>query len=184
MRDRARSRNMKELFGLFAQIAISRKGPQDLPVSYLLLALTVLGYWVLRYSVSLVAPPADHWRMHLLVQVVFTLTWYAVLLRAVGKPERFIQTATAIFGAGLLLDPPGVIAVHYWQELPEEHVLYVPMAFVVLVIAIWVIRVGSYVLKHALELPLLACVILTILQTFTGEMLMRAVSPPPTVTQT
>jgi hypothetical protein len=35
-----------------------------------------------------------------------------------------------------------------------------------------------------LELPIVACVILTILQTFTGEMLMRAVSPPPTVTQT
>ena len=175
---------MKELFGLFAQIAISRKGPQDLPASYVLLALTVLGYWVLRYAVSLAAPPAEHWRTHLLVQVVFTLVWYAVLLRAVGKPERFVQTATAIFGAQLLLDPPGVIAVHLWQELPEEHALFVPMAFVVLVIAIWVIRMGSYVLKHALELPLLACVILTILQTFTGEMLVRAVSPPPSPTVT
>jgi hypothetical protein len=175
---------MKELFGLFAQIAISRKGPQDLPASYVLLALTVFGYWVLRYLVSLVAPPAEHWRVHLLVQVVFTLVWYAVLLRAVGKPERFIQTATAIFGAGLLLDPPGVVAVHFWQELPEEHALYAPMALVVLIIAIWVIRVGSYVLKHALELPLLACVILTILQNFTGVLLLRAISPPTPVVQT
>jgi len=175
---------MKELFGLFAQIAISRKGPQDLPASYFLLTLTVFGYWVIRYAVSLAAPPADHWRMHLLIQVVFTLAWYAVLLRLVGKPERFMQTATAIFGAGLLLDPPGVLAVHYWQALPEQHALYVPMAFVVLFIAIWVIRVGSYVLKHALELPLLVCVILTLLQTFIGEMVMRAISPPPAVTQT
>ncbi len=175
---------MKELFGLFAQIAISRKGPQDLPASYFLLTLTVFGYWVIRYAVSLAAPPADHWRMHLLIQVVFTLAWYAVLLRLVGKPERFMQTATAIFGAGLLLDPPGVLAVHYWQALPEQHALYVPMAFVVLFIAIWVIRVGSYVLKHALELPLLVCVILTLLQTFIGEMVMRAISPPPVVTQT
>ena len=175
---------MKELFGLFAQIAISRKGPQDLPASYVLLALTVIGYWVVRYVVSSLAPPAEHWRMHLLVQVVFTLAWYAVLLRAAGKPERFMQTATAIFGAGLLLQPPGVIAMHFWQELPEQHVLYAPMAILALAIAIWIIRAGSYVLKHALELPILACVILTILQTFTGEMLMRAVAPPSTVTQT
>lgn len=175
---------MKELFGLFAQIAISRKGPQDLPASYLLLALTVIGYWVIRYVVSMMMPPAEHWRLHLLVEVVFTLAWYAVLLRAVGKPERFMQTVTAIFGSWVLLTPPWIIAVHFWQELPEKDALYAPMAIVALAIAIWIIRAGSYVLKHALELPLVACVILTILQTFTGELLMRAVSPPITVTQT
>ncbi len=176
---------MKELFGLFAQIAISRKGPQDLPASYFLLALTVIGYWVIRYIVSAMMPPAEHWRLHLLVEVVFTLVWYAVLLRAVGKPERFIQTTTAIFGSWVLLQPPWIMAVHFWQELPEQHALYAPLAILALAIAIWIIRAGSYVLKHALELPIIACVILTILQTFTGEMLMRAVTPPPsTVTQT
>jgi uncharacterized membrane protein YbaN (DUF454 family) len=176
---------MKELFGLFAQIAISRKGPQDLPASYLLLALTVIGYWVIRYLVSAAMPPTEHWRLHLLVEVVFSLVWYAVLLRVVGKPERFMQTATAIFGSWLLLHPPWDIIVHFWQGLPQQHALYRPLAILALAIAIWIIRAGSYVLKHALELPILACVILTILQTFTGEMLMRAVSPPPTtITQT
>ena len=175
---------MKELFGLFAQIAISRKGPQELPASWFLLALTVIGYWVLRYTVSALMPPAEHWRLHLLVEVAFTLVWYAVLLRAVGKPERFIQTLTAIFGSYLLLMPPWIIAVHFWQELPEQHALYAPMAILALAIAIWIIRAESYVLKHALELPIMACVILTILQTFTGEMLTRAVSPPPSVSQT
>jgi hypothetical protein len=175
---------MKELFGLFAQIAMSRKGPQDLPASYLLLALTVFAYWVVRYAISLVAPPAEHWRVHLLVQVVFTLVWYAALLRAAGKPERFMQAATAIFGAWMLLEPPWVVAVHYWQGLPEQDALYAPMAIFALAITIWIIRAGSYVLKHALELPLLACVILTLLQTFTGEMLMRVASPPSTVTHT
>jgi hypothetical protein len=171
---------MKELFGLFAQIAISRKGPQDLPASYFLLALTVIGYWVIRYVVSAWMPPAEHWRVHLLVEVASTLVWYAVLLRVVGKPERFTQTVTALFGSWLLLQPPWVIAVHFWQELPEKHFLYTPLALVALAIAIWIIRAGSYVLKHALELPILACVVLTIMQTFTSEMLMRAVSPPPT----
>jgi hypothetical protein len=175
---------MKELFGLFAQIAISRKGPQDLPASYFLLALTVIGYWALRYTVSALMPPTEHWRLHLFIEVSFTLAWYAVLLRLVGKPERFIQTVTAIFGSYLLLMPPWIVAVHFWQELPEQHALYAPMAIVALAVAIWVIRAESYVLKHALELPILACVILTILQTFTGEMLMRVVSPPPPVTQT
>jgi hypothetical protein len=172
---------MKELFGLFAQIAISRKGPQDLPASHVLLGLTVVGYWLIRYVFSLLMPPADHWRLHLLIEVVFTLVWYAVLLRAVGKPERFMQTATAIFGSLLLLTPPWIVAVYVWQGLPETHAMFAPMAIVALALAIWTIRAQSYVLKHALELPILACVILTVLQAFTGVLLMRAVSPTPVV---
>jgi hypothetical protein len=174
---------MKELFGLFAQIAISRKGPQDLPASYFLLGLTVLGYWVIRYVLSLLMPPADHWRLHLFIDVVFNLMWYAVLLRAVGKPERFIQTATAVFGSLLLLTPPWILAVHFWTGLPETHALFAPLAILALALAIWTIRAESYVLKHALELPIVACVILTILQNFTGVLLLSAISPSPPVGQ-
>ena len=175
---------MKELFGLFAQIAISRRGPQDLPASHVLMALTVIGYWLMRYVLSALMPPADHWRLHLLIEVVFTIVWYAVLLRAVGKPERFMQTTTAIFGSLLLLTPPWIVAVHFWQALPETHALFAPMAILALALAIWTIRAESYVLKHALELPIVACVILTILQNFTGVLLLRAISPPVPVVQT
>src|SRR5947208_10482244 len=38
------SEDMKELIQLFAQIALLRRGPQDLPASTLLLALTVSAY--------------------------------------------------------------------------------------------------------------------------------------------
>ncbi len=175
---------MKELFGLFAQIAMSRKGPQDLPASHVLVTLTVAGYWLIRYVLSVLMPPAEHWRLHLLIEVVFTLVWYFVLLRAVGKPERFMQTVTAIFGSLLLLTPPWIVAVHFWQGLPETHALFAPMAILALALAIWTIRAESYVLKHALELPIVACVILTILQNFTGVLLMSAISPPPPVVQT
>jgi hypothetical protein len=58
-----------------------------------------------------------------------------------------------------------------------EDALYAPVVLLALALAIWIIRAGSYVLKHALELPLAGCVLLTILQIFTGELLMRAVSP-------
>ena len=56
------------------------------------------------------------------------------------------------------------------------------MVLIALAMAIWIIRASSYVLKHALEMPIAACVLLTILQTFTGELLMRAVSPPQLLT--
>ena len=181
-RPRSKPNVMKELVRVFAQIALSRKGPQDLPASYAVLALTVAGYWLIRYIVSLVTPPTAHWQLHLAIEVVFTLIWFAALLRTVGRPERFVQTATAVFGSWVLLTPPWVIAIHFSQTLPQGHALYAPTVIAALALAIWIIRASSYVLKHALELPIAACVLLTLLQTFTGELLMRAATPNPLVT--
>jgi hypothetical protein len=141
------------------------------------LVLTVLGYGLTRYVVSAAMPPTEEWRLHLAIEIAFTLAWYAVLLRTVGKPERFLQTATAIFGYELVLAPVWIVAIYLSQRVKPEDALYAPVVILALALAIWIIRAGSYVLKHALELPLAACVLLTILQIFTGELLMRAVSP-------
>jgi hypothetical protein len=180
-RPRSKPNVMKELFGLFAQIAVSRKGPQDLPASSVVLVLTVLGYGLSRYVVSALMPPVEQWRLHLLIEILFTLGWYAVLLRTVGKQERFLQTATAIFGYELVLAPVWIVAIYLLQRVKPEDTLYAPVVVLALALAIWIIRAGSYVLKHALEIPLAACVLLTILQIFTGELLMRAISPGPLV---
>jgi hypothetical protein len=169
---------MKELFGLFAQIAISRKGPQDLPASSVVLVLTVLGYFLIQYIVSWAMLPTAQWRLHLVVETGFTLAWYAVLLRVVGKPERFVQTATAIFGYSLVLAPLLLVAIFLSQHVKPDHALYVPVMLYALALAIWIIRAGSYILKAALELPIAVCVLLTILQIFTGQMLVWAISPP------
>jgi thiol:disulfide interchange protein len=141
------------------------------------LAITVLGYAAVRFIVSLMLPPTQHWQLHLVVEIVFTLVWYGMLLRTVGKSERFLQTATAIFGFSLLLSPPWIAAIHYSQVLPEQHPLYAPVAILALAIIIWIIRAGSYILKAALELPIAACVLLTILQILTGDLLLQAVTP-------
>ncbi len=51
-RPRSNPNLMKELVQLFGQIAMSRKGPQDLPASGLVLALTVVSYAAVRVIVS------------------------------------------------------------------------------------------------------------------------------------
>jgi hypothetical protein len=171
---------MKELFRLFAQLALSRKGPQDLPASPLLLALTVLGYFLVNYVLSMLMPAVDVWRLHLLVDCAFTLAWYAILLRAFGKPERFLQTATAMFGYQLVLAPLWIAAVYLSRRYNDDAVLQFPAAVMGLVIAIWVIRAGGYILKAALELPMVACVVLIILQILAGQLVLFAMTPMDT----
>ena len=168
---------MMELFRVFSLIALSRNGPQDLPASPILLGLTVVGFYLVNFAVNLVLPSEDSWHLHLVVEVVFTLAWYAVLLRAFGKPERFLQTATAMFGYQLVLAPLSIATLYLSRRFGEDTLLQFPVVVIGLAIAIWIIRAGSYILKAALELPIAACVLLMILQIFTGDLLMRAVTP-------
>lgn len=168
---------MTELFRLFTLIALSRKGPQDLPASPMLLALTVLGYFLVNYGVNLLMPAVELWRLHLLVDVAFTLAWYAILLRGFGKPERFLQTATAMFGYQLVLAPLWIAAVYLSRRYNNDVLLQFPAAVIGLAVAIWVIRAGAYVLKAALELPMIACVVLIILQILAGQLVLFAMTP-------
>src|SRR5215470_12582263 len=73
---------IKELIQLFAQIALLRRGPQDLPASGLLLGLTMLAYVAVTFIMSSLLPPARGWPEQVLVTTLFTLLWYVVLLRA------------------------------------------------------------------------------------------------------
>ena len=168
---------MTELFQLFTQIALSRKGPQDLPASPLLLALTVLGYFLVNYVVNMLMPAVDAWRLHLLIDVAFTLAWYAILMRAFGKPERFLQTTTAIFGYQIVIAPLWIAAAYFLRQYADNAVLQLPAAIIGLGLLFWVIRAGGYILKAALDLPMIACVVLIILQGLAGQLVLRAMVP-------
>lgn len=64
---------MTELLRLFTQIALLRKGPQDLPASSILLALTIFGYFVVHLVVGTLLPPMPGpWINHLILDIVFT----------------------------------------------------------------------------------------------------------------
>ena len=107
---------MKELIQLYTQIALLRRGPQDLPASMLLLALTVVGYFAVNCLVSTVLPPLPgSWLAQLLVDVAFTFAWYVLLLKFAGKPERFLQTTTAVFGFQAVLSPMLVTSTSMWN---------------------------------------------------------------------
>ena len=64
---------MVDLIRLFTQIAVLRRGPQDVPASALLLAVTVVGYFLVNSVVNAVLPPLDGpWLPRLLLDVAST----------------------------------------------------------------------------------------------------------------
>src|SRR5438445_13757636 len=95
-RAQASERFMKELIQLYTQIALLRRGPQDLPASMLLLALTVVGSFGVNCIVRTVLPPLPgSWLAQLLADVAFTFAWYVLLPRLAGRPAPILPTTSA-----------------------------------------------------------------------------------------
>jgi len=169
---------MKDLVRLFAQIALLRRGPQDLPASMLLLVLTVLGYLCVNFLLNSVLPPDNHWRGPLLADTAFMLLWYIGLLRLVGRPERILQTTTAVFGFQAVLSPLLVAAEWLMGRFAEDFTWQVPVTCVGLLLLAWLIAANSHVVKAALEWSGSASVALVILQTLVGWLVEFALFPP------
>ena len=169
---------MRDLVRLFSQIALLRKGPQDVPASAWLLAATALGYFAVNFAVSLVLPPIDGpWFAQLVVDTLFTLAWYAVLLRILGKRERFPQTVTAVLGYRAVLSPFWIAAIWLSRRFGEDPLWQFPVALAGLMLAIWMVAAGSHVLKAALEWSWPAAVILVLLEIFTLQLLLITMLP-------
>ncbi len=169
---------MMEVLKLFAQIALLRRGPQDLPASGLLLAGTVIAYVAVNCLVAGVLPLAASWPLLLLVDVAFLLAWNALLLQAVRRPERTVQTLTAVFGFQLVLEPLLVVLQSLAQRLHGDPVWEGPAVAATLVCLVWLVAANTRIVSAALEWSFGASAFLVILQTLADELLQSALLVP------
>jgi hypothetical protein len=178
--------DMRELVSLFMQIALLRRGPQDLPASMLLLVVTVMAYLAVNVLVSLALPPVKEltpavrggWLAPLVISTLFTLAWYAILLRLVRRPERTLQTATAVFGFQTVLAPVSVAFEWLMRRFGEDSTWQVPITCAGLMLVAWLIAANSNIVKAALEWSGMASAALVILQMVTGWLLLLAIFAP------
>jgi hypothetical protein len=169
---------MTELLRLYSQIALLRKGPQDVPAVGLLLLLTTVAYFIVdALMVLLLLLPKGPWLRGLLLDVLFTLAWYWVLLRLLGRGSRFVQTAAAILGSRMVLAPLSRCAEWLVRRLGENDTWQLPASVVYIIVLAWVVTAGGRVLQAALEWPMPACVALVILEFIAGWMLLFGLLP-------
>ncbi|HEV2287124.1 MAG TPA: hypothetical protein VGR80_13855 [Steroidobacteraceae bacterium] len=172
---------MRQIIRLFVEIALLKRGPQDLPASRTLLALTVCAYAALTALVSGLLPRGGASPLPLAVEVAFTLVWYAAVLKVLGRRERFLQTATGIFGVQTLLMQPLLVSVWLMRRYEHDATWQLPVAAAGLAVVIWVVAANSHVVKAALEWSSAASVALVILQIVSGQLLLFTLFPPTPV---
>jgi len=113
---------VQQFLRIFVDIVLWRRGPQDLPTSTLLLGVAVAAYVaVSAVQLALLGEPAVTWFLFIVVYPLLLGAWVWLLLRLFSKPERFRQTASAVFGAGAVLGlalylPLQLIASAFGQE--------------------------------------------------------------------
>lgn len=129
------------------QIALLRAGPQDLPVSSLSLLLACAAWWALTLTMLATAesPPAFS---HALIAFGLQLALILTVLTLGRGPERFNQTATALFGTGALIS---LVNLPLW--LVSGPPVPVGLVFVALVGLFWSLAVDGHIWRHALGLP-------------------------------
>jgi hypothetical protein len=89
---------------VFLDIVLWRRGPQDLPASPLLLGLSAVAYVVVSVvQLALLDEPAAAWIVFVALDPLLLVAGTWLLLRLFDRRERFVQTATAVLGAGALL---------------------------------------------------------------------------------
>lgn len=169
---------MKELIQAFTQIALLRRGPQDLPASRVLLALTMIAYFGVSFVVANLLPSLPGWEVHPAIEVLFWLVWYFVLLRIAGRSERILQTTTAVIGFQAVLAAPLIISNWLLLRFLKDETWQLPVMLMWLMLFIWMVAANSHVVKTAFEWSSFASVALVILQIFAGELLVTALFTP------
>jgi hypothetical protein len=166
---------MLALIQFFVDLALLRRGPQDLPASAALLVLLIGLNFVIGsingadlFGGFLPALGAN------LLDVLLTLVLLFALLQLRGHTARLQQTASAFFGLGALA---GVLMLAV--RLPAELLgLGTQIALIDLVVAIWLHLAFGNILRHALDVPLLAGVIIMLSYTMIAFNLIARVFPP------
>lgn len=88
----------------FLDIALWRKGPQDLPASTLLATLALIAYMAIGFvRMRLFALDQSTALLFICVDALMLGGWLWLVLAFFGRRQRFVQTITAILGVGLLV---------------------------------------------------------------------------------
>jgi hypothetical protein len=95
---------IRSLLQTFLDIALWRKGPQDLPASGLLAVMVLLAYLVVGFSaVRLLALDQRAAAVFISIDVLMLCGWLWLVLAFFRRSQRFVQTITATFGVGVLV---------------------------------------------------------------------------------
>ena len=168
---------MSRLLTIWLDICLLRAGPQDLPVSQVLLGLTLVSYTLVSTLLSLPGYPAFTSLQIALTDLVLLVAFAGSVLYLTGNMARFNQTLSALAGAGTLL---GLLALPLVQSLylaeDAEQISIAVLMFWLLLMG-WNLLVVAHIIRHALSVILPIAVGIAVLYTMVAMQLITMLFP-------
>jgi hypothetical protein len=148
-----------------------RRGPEELPASWLLLAITMAAQVVVALVLGSILPALpqepgteNHGVALLLIETFVPLLWGWAILQFAGRLERFLQMMTAAFGCQLVLLPLAVPAIWAARYFSEGSSLLLLAQAAQVVLSIWGTLATARIVRAATDWPMVACVVLVVVQ--------------------
>jgi hypothetical protein len=140
---------VQQFLRIFLDIVLWRRGPEDLPVSPLLMWLTLAAY----VAVSAVQLLFFHeggvvWFFFLVVDPLLLSAWVWLVLKVFNHTERFPQTVSAVLGTGALLG----LVVYLPLQLIVTGLGYAPASGVAQAIGLALVMVFALVTGRIIKL--------------------------------
>jgi len=147
---------MLSLLRLFLDILFLRRGPQDVPVSTVLLGLAALLYAVINLGIGWWESTLPRALLAALLDIGLAAGLLFLALRARNLSVRFTQSYTAYLGTGALLGVLALPLVWFLNEMAGPSPAEIPMLAVLLwfVLLFWSLSVLAHILRNTLEAPL------------------------------
>ncbi|MFO1350694.1 MAG: hypothetical protein U1F68_08470 [Gammaproteobacteria bacterium] len=135
-----------------ADVCLLRSGPQDLPYSYALLEICVLAYGLSGLGALLLGFGAQRWFGALILTLIdmgLIAGFSYAMLSHLGQINRWVQTLTALFGVGALLQVASLpLTAWQAQALDEKGDPSLPW-LLSQGLAVWSIMVNGHILQQA-----------------------------------
>lgn len=173
-------RSFADSLRLFLDIARFRRGPEDVPADRSLLLATMAGYGLISLVLAMIPQQqGEHPVAVLLVDAALTMSWVWLMLRVAGKPERFLQTMTAIFGFQMIAAPPLGMALLLYLNFHENPAWQLAVSLPIIALGIWALTVSARILSAATAWPVLGCIGLVLLQALVNRGILLLLFPAP-----
>ncbi len=143
---------MIALLNIFIDLCRLKARPQDLPCSQFLMMLTIAIYLIVGLGVSLTeqSPGLALFSSIVDTGLMLGLAYFGLWIK--NAKARFIQTATALCGTGVILGLISWLLSGLLQQANDASSS--GLGLLLIALFIWIVTVIGNILRHALEIPL------------------------------
>lgn len=162
---------------VFVEIALHRRGPEDLPASGFLLWLLAVVYGVTSFSAAQIIEPWPRAAAMVVFDMGLYMAFLWVLLALFGRVPRYCQTVSALLGSGILLTLLSVPILMFGGFANYENTAPTFATLLFFLVIIWSIDIAGFVVSRALPVSYVAGVLIVLGYTFGSASLGRLLFP-------